>query len=51
VEPKNKLEENGDAGARRISVQPEDTALEVGPEHWDVVSDSPYRKTPTPTNN
>ncbi|XP_016977321.1 band 3 anion transport protein isoform X3 [Drosophila rhopaloa] len=28
VEPKNKLEENGDAGARRISVQPEDTALE-----------------------
>ncbi|KQS43737.1 uncharacterized protein Dere_GG15410, isoform E [Drosophila erecta] len=29
VEPKNKLEENGDAGARRISVQPEDTALET----------------------
>ncbi|KRK01558.1 anion exchange protein 3 isoform X7 [Drosophila yakuba] len=28
VESKNKLEENGDAGARRISVQPEDTALE-----------------------
>ncbi|XP_052845770.1 anion exchange protein 3 isoform X4 [Drosophila gunungcola] len=28
VDPKNKLEENGDAGARRISVQPEDTALE-----------------------
>ncbi|EDW40926.1 anion exchange protein 3 isoform X4 [Drosophila sechellia] len=28
VEPKNKVEENGDAGARRISVQPEDTALE-----------------------
>ncbi|XP_044251716.1 band 3 anion transport protein isoform X1 [Drosophila takahashii] len=28
VEAKNKLEENGDAGARRISVQPEDTALE-----------------------
>ncbi|XP_017040442.2 anion exchange protein 3 isoform X1 [Drosophila ficusphila] len=28
VEPKIKLEENGDAGARRISVQPEDTALE-----------------------
>ncbi|XP_039485337.1 anion exchange protein 3 isoform X4 [Drosophila santomea] len=29
VESKNKLEENGDAGARRISVQPEDTALET----------------------
>ncbi|XP_032573711.1 anion exchange protein 3 isoform X2 [Drosophila sechellia] len=29
VEPKNKVEENGDAGARRISVQPEDTALET----------------------
>ncbi|XP_065720206.2 band 3 anion transport protein isoform X5 [Drosophila suzukii] len=29
VEPKIKLEENGDAGARRISVQPEDTALET----------------------
>ncbi|XP_070135793.1 band 3 anion transport protein isoform X3 [Drosophila bipectinata] len=28
VEPKKTLEENGDAGARRISVQPEDTALE-----------------------
>ncbi|KAH8270096.1 hypothetical protein KR018_003994 [Drosophila ironensis] len=28
VEPKKPLEENGDAGARRISVQPEDTALE-----------------------
>lgn len=30
MEPKKTLEENGDAGARRISVQPEDTALEVG---------------------
>jgi len=30
VEPKKTIEENGDAGARRISVQPEDTALEVG---------------------
>ncbi|EDW37547.1 GL16293 [Drosophila persimilis] len=29
VEPKKTIEENGDAGARRISVQPEDTALEV----------------------
>ncbi|XP_032599357.1 anion exchange protein 3 isoform X3 [Drosophila grimshawi] len=28
VEAKKTLEENGDAGARRISVQPEDTALE-----------------------
>ncbi|XP_017842081.1 anion exchange protein 3 isoform X3 [Drosophila busckii] len=28
VEPKKTIEENGDAGARRISVQPEDTALE-----------------------
>ncbi|XP_015043255.2 anion exchange protein 3 isoform X6 [Drosophila pseudoobscura] len=29
VEPKKTIEENGDAGARRISVQPEDTALET----------------------
>ncbi|XP_030081444.1 anion exchange protein 3 isoform X6 [Drosophila hydei] len=29
VEPKKTIEENGDAGARRISVQPEDTALEA----------------------
>ncbi|XP_030372868.1 band 3 anion transport protein isoform X5 [Scaptodrosophila lebanonensis] len=28
VEPKKVLEENGDAGARRISVQPEDASLE-----------------------
>ncbi|KRF84379.1 anion exchange protein 3 isoform X4 [Drosophila novamexicana] len=32
VEPKKTLEENGDAGARRISVQPEDTALETNAE-------------------
>ncbi|XP_030372867.1 band 3 anion transport protein isoform X4 [Scaptodrosophila lebanonensis] len=29
VEPKKVLEENGDAGARRISVQPEDASLET----------------------
>ncbi|XP_022213728.2 anion exchange protein 3 isoform X4 [Drosophila obscura] len=29
VEAKKTIEENGDAGARRISVQPEDTALET----------------------
>jgi len=48
VEPKNKLEENGDAGARRISVQPEDTALEVGPQTLGRSNRFPLPRTPNP---